>query len=321
LGLRGSMVGYIVRRLLWFIPIVLLTLTALFFLFQVVPGDPIQAAYGGGLTLSPEQIANLRAELGLDQPVLVRYFSYLWNVFHFNLGVSFYTSSTVLEQLTTRIPVTLGLVLLAMIILITLSLPAGIVSGYFHDKWPDWIIRPFCILFISVPGFWIACLLITIMLVVWHFSVPLSYLTLFNNPIEALKQYIAPAAIMGLHGFAISARIVRSSMIEIMEEDYIRTARAKGLTETMVTLRHGLPNSLVPVVTFYGLQIVTLVGSTVIIETIFGMNGIGGLVAQAASNRDIYVLQGGIMVLVFVSLAVNLIVDLSYARLDPRVRY
>jgi peptide/nickel transport system permease protein len=315
------MVEYAVRRLIWFIPILFLTLTVLFFLFQVIPGDPIRAAYGGDIPLSPEQVAALRAKLGLDQPLFTRYINYFWNLFHLDLGVSIYTPSTVREELLTRAPVTLGLVLLSMIIMVLISLPAGILSGYYHDKWPDWVIRPVCILFISVPSFWIACLLITVMLAIWNFSVPLAYLTLFNSPIEALKQYIAPAAIMSLHGFAVSARVIRSSMIEIMEEDYIRTARAKGLTEFMVTLRHGLPNSLVPVVTFYGLQIITLVGSTVIIETIFGMNGIGSLVAKAASNRDMYVLQGGILLLVFVALLVNLVIDLLYTKLDPRVRY
>jgi peptide/nickel transport system permease protein len=315
------MIAYTVRRLLWFIPIIVISLTALFFLFQVLPGDPIQAAYGGGAPLGPEQLAALRAQLGLDQPVIVRYFQYLWNLLHLDLGISFFSSSTVMQQLITRVPVTLGLVLLAMLFLVVVSLPAGIVSGYYHDKWPDWVIRPLCILFISIPGFWIGCLLIMAMLALWNFSVPLSYLILFTNPVEALKQYAAPAAIMALSGLAVSARMIRSSLLETMEEDYVRTARSKGLTEVAVTIRHALPNSLVPVVTLYGLQIITLVGSTVIIETIFGIGGIGGLVAQAASNHDTYVLQGGIMVLVFVSLVVNLIVDLSYSLLDPRVRY
>jgi glutathione transport system permease protein len=315
------MLRYTIRRLIWFIPIVLITLTVMFFLFQIIPGDPIKAAFGAEVPLSPEKLASLRAQLGLDQPFYIRYAQYMWDIFHLNLGISFYSSSTVVEQLATRLPVTLGLMLVSMLILVVISLPAGIISGYFHDKWPDWIIRPLCIAFISIPNFWIGCMIIMVLLLVWHFTVPLDYLILFTNPVGALKQYFAPATIMALSGLAVSARMIRSSIIETMEEDYIRTGRAKGLTESMITLRHALPNSLIPVVTFYGLQIISLIGSTVIIETIFGLNGIGSMIADAAANHDTYVLQGGIMILLLVSLIVNMILDLLYTRLDPRVRY
>jgi peptide/nickel transport system permease protein len=315
------MLGYTLRRILWFIPIMLITLTVLFFLFQVVPGDPIQAAYGSEIPMSPEQLASLRAQLGLDQPMIVRYFTYLWNLFHLDLGVSFYTPNTVSSELATRIPVTLGLVLVSMILMIVLSVPTGILAGYYHDKWPDWAIRPISTLFLGLPTFWLAIMAVLFMLIVWKFSVPLKYATLFNSPVDALKQYILPAAILALRGWAVSARMIRSALIEIMEEDYIRTARAKGLPEMLITIRHALPNSLIPVVTYYGLEIIVIVGATVIIETIFSIGGLGSLVAFAAERRDMYVLQGGVLVLLTVSLVVNLIVDLLYAKLDPRIRY
>jgi peptide/nickel transport system permease protein len=315
------MVAYAVRRLIWFIPIILITLTVLFFLFQVVPGDPIRAAFGSEVPMDESQLAALRAQLGLDQPLIIRYFQYLWGLCHLNLGISFYTTATVAEELATRIPVTLGLVLLALLMIIVLSLPTGILTGYFHDRWPDWIIRPISILFIGLPSFWLALMVVLLMLTIWGFSVPLTYTTFFTDPVEALKQYTVPAAIMAVRGWAVSARMVRSSFIEIMEDDYIRTARSKGLTELLVTLRHALPNSLITVVTYYGLEILTLIGATVVIETVFGIAGIGGLVARAAQQNDMYVLQGGIMTLVLVALTVNLIVDLTYARLDPRIRY
>jgi peptide/nickel transport system permease protein len=227
----------------------------------------------------------------------------------------------VVTQIATRLPVTMGLVTLAMLIVLLLSVPLGILSGYYHDKWPDWIIRPLMVLFIGIPEFWVGCILIMVLLMVWHWSVPLSYVTFFSNPVEAFQQYIFPSMLLALRGFGTGARMIRSSLIETMEEDYIRTARAKGLTETLVTLRHALPNSLVPVVTFYGLQIIILVGATTVIETLFGMPGVGSMIVRSAQSHDTYVLQGGIMILLIVALLMNLIIDLLYAKLDPRVRY
>jgi len=314
------MVEYFLKRLLWFIPIAMVTITVLFFLLQVLPGDPIRAAFGDDIPLSPERLAILRAELGLDKPVYLRYFEWIWKVLHLDLGVSFHSGATVKQQLLSRMPVTVGLVALAMIIMIALSLPCGILAGYYHDKWPDWILRIIATFFISIPHFWLAVVVILILLSVWGWFVPIEYATLFENPLTALKQLLLPAIIMALRPFGVATRMIRSSMIEVLEEDFIRTARAKGLSERLLTKKHALPNCLIPVTTFYGLQSIIFVGASAVMENIFCIPGVGSLVVEAALSRDLYVLQGSVLVLMFFALFVSLALDLLYAALDPRIR-
>ena len=320
-GKDYSMAHYLVKRLLWFVPVILITLTLLFFLLQVVPGDPLRAAFGDQQALSEEQLQTLRTQLGLDKPLSVRYFKWLWDVMHLDLGISFYTGATVKEQIGARIPITTGLVTLSVLIMIVLSVPCGVLAGFYHDKWPDWILRLFSTLFISLPHFWIAVMAIMALLILRGSALSIEYFNIFTQPYDAVKQLILPAFIMALRPFGVGTRMIRSALVEILEEDFIRTARAKGLTEALVTRRHALPNALVPVVTFYGLESIVLIGAAVVIERIFGLPGIGSLVVQAAQSRDLYVLQGSILVLLFFALVINLFIDVLYASLDPRVKY
>jgi peptide/nickel transport system permease protein len=315
------MTAYLVRRLLWFIPVLVLTLTIVFVIMQVMPGDPIEAAFGSEAPISAERLAALRAELGLDQPLYVRFALWWWDILRGNLGISFYTGATVSEQLTTRVPVTFGLVALSMLIMIIFSIPSGIVAGYYHNKWPDWLVRIISVLFISLPHFWIAALAILVGLIYFGWFVSLKYVTVFTDPIATLSQIALPALIMGLRPVAIAARMIRSSLIEVMQEDYIRTGRAKGLKETVLIWRHAVPNSLLPVVTFYGMETVILIGTAVVMENIFGLSGLGSLIIQAARTRDYYVLQGCVLIMLFLALFTNLFIDMLYAWLDPRVRY
>lgn len=315
------MIRYTIKRLIWFLPVLWITLSLLFFLLQVVPGDPIRAAFGDQKALSEEQIKALRAQLGLDKPLHIRYVKWLWDAIHFDLGISFYTASTVKEQLGARIPITTGLVILSVFIMIVLSVPCGVLAGFYHDKWPDWILRIFSTLFISLPHFWIAVMAIMALLFLRGSALSIEYFNIFTNPIPAVKQLVLPAFIMALRPFGVGTRMIRSALIEILEEDFIRTARSKGLTEALVMRRHALPNAFVPVITFYGLESIVLIGAAVVIERIFGLPGIGSLVVQAASSRDLYVLQGSILVLLLFALFINLAIDLLYASLDPRIRY
>jgi peptide/nickel transport system permease protein len=315
------MIGYVIKRLLWFIPVLLVILTLLFLLLQVVPGDPIRAAFGGENPLDEQQVRALRAELGLDRPLYIRYVSWLWGVLHFDLGISIYSGTTVKKQLATRIPVTVGLVAFALLITLIFSIPFGTLAGYYHDRWPDWILRTVSILFIGLPHFWLAAIAIMLLMTFSRWSLSVEYVTLFTHPFKALNQLALPAFIMALRPISIATRMIRSSLIEVLEEDYIRTARAKGVTEGLLTRRHALPNSIIPVVTVYGLEGIVLVGASVIIETIFGIPGIGSLVVEAANNRDFYVLQGSILVLLSYALLLNLVIDLLYGWLDPRIRY
>lgn len=312
---------YIIKRLLWFIPVLFVTITLLFFFIQVIPGDPIRAAFGDESPLSEEHVAALRVELGLDKNLVVRYCKWLWDIIHLDLGISFYTGSTVKEQILARIPVTVGLVTLTVFTMLVLSVPCGVVAGYYHDKWPDWLLRFISIMWISLPHFWIAVLAIIVMLTVRGYSISIEYFNIFLDPIDAVKQLFLPAFIMALRPFGVGTRMVRSAIIEIMEEDFIRTARAKGLVEGIVIRKHALPNALVPVVTFYGLEVIIAIGAAVVMEGIFGIPGIGSLVVDAAHSRDLYVLQGSVLILLLFALFVNLVIDLLCAKLDPRIRY
>jgi len=271
--------------------------------------------------LSEAQLSTLRAQLGLDKPVYVRYFKWLWDVVNLDLGISFYSGDTVKEQLSARIPITTGLVTLSAILMVLLSLPCGAISGFYHDKWPDWLMRVFSTFSISIPHFWIAVIAIMLLLKFRGSSLSIEYFNIFTHPYDAVKQLILPAFIMTLRPIGIGTRMIRSALIEILGEDYVRTARSKGLSEALVTRRHALPNALVPVVTFFGLETVILIGAAVVIERVFGLPGIGSLVVQAAQSRDLFVLQGSILVLLVFAMFINLVVDLLYAALDPRVRY
>jgi peptide/nickel transport system permease protein len=315
------MIRYIAKRLLWFIPVLFITLTLIFFLLQIVPGDPLRAAFGDQQALSEAQLSTLRAQLGLDKPVYVRYFKWLWDVVNLDLGISFYSGDTVKEQLAARIPITTGLVTLSAILMVLLSLPCGAISGFYHDRWPDWLMRVVSTFSISIPHFWIAVIAIMLLLKFRGSSLSIEYFNIFTHPYDAAKQLILPAFIMTLRPIGIGTRMIRSALIEIFGEDYVRTARSKGLSEALVTRRHALPNALVPVVTFFGLEIVILIGAAVVIERVFGLPGIGSLVVQAAQSRDLFVLQGSILVLLVFAMFINLVVDLLYAALDPRVRY
>jgi peptide/nickel transport system permease protein len=315
------MTAYVVRRILWFIPVMVLTLTLLFIVMQVLPGDPIQAAFGSEVALSPERLAALRAELGLDDPLYMRFLNWWWDILRGDFGISFYSGANVNQQLLTRIPITFGLIALSMLIMIGFSIPAGILAGYYHNKWPDWLVRIVSVFLISLPHFWVATMVILIGLIYFGFSVSLKYVTIFSDPIAAVKQIALPALIMGLRPVAVAARMIRSSLIEVLEEDYIRTGRAKGLSEALLTWRHAVPNSLLPVVTYYGLETVVLIGTSVVMEGVFSLPGLGSLIIQSAKLHDFYVLQGCVVILLFLSLFMNLFVDILYAWLDPRVRY
>jgi len=313
--------AYVIKRILWFIPVMVITLTLLFVVMQVLPGDPIEAAFGGDTPLSPERIEQLRAKFGLDRPIYVRFLDWWWDLLRGDMGVSFYSGAGVSEQLISRIPITFGLIALSMIIMIGLSIPSGVLAGYYHNKWPDWIIRTVSILFISLPHFWLATMAILIGLIYFDWFVSIKYVTVFSDPIKAMQQIALPALIMGLRPVSIGARMIRSSLVEVMEEDYIRTARAKGLTETLLTWRHALPNSLLPVVTFFGFEIIVMIGAAVVMEGVFSIPGLGGLIIQSAKLHDYYVLQGCVVILLFLALFTNLFVDILYGWLDPRIRY
>lgn len=313
---------YIFRRLLWFVPTVFLTLTVVFMLLQIVPGDPL-SAYSGmeSLALTNEQKEVIRHELGLDRPLYVRYFEWFWDLAHLDLGVSISTGTDVWEEMRPRLPATLTLVSMAIVIVIVFSIPFGILCGLFQDKFPDYILRILSLLILSMPSFWLAIIVILILLELWAWFPPLEYGTIFTDPWLTLRQLFFPALILGLRPVGIATRVVRSSLLEVFGEDFLRTARAKGLMERAVIRRHALPNGLLPAITFYGLEFIILIGGAILMEVVFGIPGLGSLLVNAMEVKDIYIVQGCVLFLLFIALTMNLLVDVLYGVVDPRVRF
>ncbi len=317
------MLGYIIRRIFWLIPSLVLMMTLLFFAFQAIPGDPVQAVFSGegATTLTETQLVYFRNLLGLDRPLYIRYFDWFWKAIHLDLGVSIQTGGEVTKEVATRTPITFTLVGLAVIITIIISIPLGIFCAFYQDKWPDYILRVFALVALSMPSFWIGIIVIQILLHFWRWFPPLDYAPILTNPWIAFQQLFLPAFILGVRPVGVAVRIVRSSMLEVFREDFLRTARAKGLIESVVVSRHALPNGLIPVVTFFGLEAIILVGGSVLIEAIFAIPGLGTMLIDAVKTRDMYMAQGGLLILLLLTLILTLIVDVLYGVIDPRVRH
>ena len=313
---------YIIRRLLWAIPTFLGAVTIIFLLMNVLPGDiamVIISAESG--EVDPEYLALLREQLGLNAPLYQQYFSWLGGLFRLDLGTSLWTGQPVISEIAHRLPYTGSLVILALFISIITAIPIGVVSAIRQDSWLDYTLRGGVIAGISIPNFWFAMLLLLFVVSVFRYYPPLEYATLFSHPWVAIQQLFMPALTLGLRASASAARMMRSSMLEVMREDYVRTARAKGLTERAVIYIHALRNAILPVVTIFGMELAFLFGGTVIIETVFNIPGVGLLLINSINNRDIIMVQGIVVMLVMIVLVVNLLVDLLYAWIDPRIRY
>ena len=316
------MQDYVIKRILLIFLGLFFMLTLLFFAFQVIPGDPIQAIVGGegGTTLGNEQVEYFRNLYGLDRPLYIRYFGWFWNAIRFDLGVSIQTGGAVSKEVLSRLPYTFTLIGMALLVTIILAIPLGIFCAFYQDKWQDYVFRIFALLALSVPSFWLGIMVVLLLLYVWRWFPPLSYATIFTDPWVAFQQLFLPALILGVRPVGVAIRIVRSSMLEVFREDFLRTARAKGLIERLVISRHALPNGLIPIITYFGLEAIILIGGAVLIETIFAIPGLGTLVIDAVKTRDMYMAQGGMVVLLLMALLINLIVDILYGVVDPRVR-
>ncbi len=314
---------YIIKRILLIIPALFLMLTLLFFAFQILPGDPVRAAFSGpgASGLSLEQVDYFRHLLGLDRPWYIRYLDWFWDAFHLDLGVSVQTGGAVREEVLTRLPITFALVGMAILLTIIFSIPLGILCAFYQDKWPDYVLRIFALFSLSMPSFWVGIIVILISLSLWHWFPPIDYATIFTDPWLSVQELFLPALVLGIRPIGVAVRVVRSSMLEVFREDFLRTARAKGLIERVVISRHALPNGLIPVVTYFGLESILLVGGAVLIEQVFGIPGLGIMIVDAVQASDMYMAQGGMLALLVLALGVNLIVDVLYGIIDPRVRY
>jgi peptide/nickel transport system permease protein len=300
-------------------PTMALVTLLVFSIIRLLPGDIVT------LMLSEQGYAADKAQLermlGLDQPFYRQYLTYIGRVFQGDLGVSFWTKEPVLEEIMRRLPVSLELAVLAMLFGLVLALPAGIFSAIRQDTWLDYLFRSGAIGGLSIPGFWMATVVIVAASIWWQWVPPMRYTPFMRDPVKNLSQLLLPALILGLALSASVMRMTRSMVLEVLREDYVRTAWAKGLSETVVVTRHVLKNAMIPVVTVLGLQLSTLIGGTVIMETIFVLPGMGKFLLDAIAWRDYPVIQGINLFLATGVIVVNLVVDLVYGFLDPRIRY
>lgn len=319
------MTGYIARRVLGIFPVMLAVSVIVFALIRIVPGDVVDLMMGGVATGGGTQEAavaqRLRADLGLDKPILVQYADWLGKTVRGDLGESVYRHRPVLGEVATAAPATFELAIVSVILSILIALPLGIISAVRHDSWIDNTAKTIAILGMSLPSFWTGTLIVVFMGLWFGYSPPLQLASPLEDPWANLQKMIFPSAVLSVVLAGSIARMIRSSLLEVLRQDYMRTAHAKGLRETTVILRHGLKNAMIPVVTIMGLQFATLLGGTVIVESIFTIPGLGRLTVGAIQARDYPVLQGAVLVFAAILLITNLAVDLTYSWLDPRIRY
>ena len=305
------MLSHIVKRLVYAVPVIWGVVTIVFVLTRALPGDPVETmlSQSGG---SPQAVEQLRAQLALDQPLYVQYGRFLWDLARGDLGRSLFTNRPVSVTLIEQLPSTITLAFAAMILAVLLGTGLGVLAAVFQDTWIDSVCMTVAVLGVSVPIFWSGILLITL------FSALLHWLPATGQ--GSIKHLIMPTLVLGFASSGAIARLIRSSMLEVLAQDYITTARAKGLRLRITIIRHALRNALIPTVTLIGLQFGFLLGGTVVIETIFSRQGIGRLTVDAILWKDFPIVQGAILLSAIVYTLLNITVDLSYAIIDPRLR-
>ena len=312
---------YVMRRIFMAVPVLLLVSFMTFSLIRIVPGDVVLQMIGESGLARDRDIALIKQQLGLDRPFHEQYVTWMSGMLRGDMGLSLWTGKPARDELFRRIPVSAELGALALLIALVIAIPIGIVSATRQDTASDYVGRLIAISGLSMPDFWIATLAITF-LAIWFQWIPrIGFVGLFDDPLLNLQQLIIPASIMGFRLSAVTMRMVRSTMLEVLRQDYIRTAWSKGLRERAVIYRHALKNALIPVITIVGTQVERLLAGAIIIETIFVLPGVGRLTLESIQQRDYTQLQGNVMFIAVVMVSVNLIVDISYAWFDPRIRY
>ncbi len=307
-----------------FIPTVLLVTVMVFALMRLVPGDPALLRLMGDTgeaKFTQQQLDDLRAHLGTDRPWYVQYGDWIGGMLQLDFGLSLYTDDPIAEDLATKIPITAELVIVAMLMAVVAAVPLGIYSAVRQDTWGDYAARFIAITGIAFPNFWVGILIVYFLVRFFDWLPPLGYVSLWDNPLTNLQQIVFPAIALGFYNMALIARVTRSAMLEVLRDDYIRTARSKGLKERVVIGRHALKNAFLPVLTISGWQFGRLIAGTVLIETIFLVPGMGKLLIDSIFHRDYIMIQAIVMVVTVVVLVLNLVIDLLYAWLDPRIRY
>ena len=322
------MYSYIIKRILLLFPTLFGAAIVVFLLLRLIPGDVCMLRFGGeGGYVDPEQIKICRDRLGIDDPVVVQFGKYMVGFLTFDLGTSMWTGNPVTEEIAIRFPISFQIAIMATFTSIIIAVPLGVISAARQNTITDYLVRAFSIAGIALPSFWLGIMIILGLLIftqAWNgvpWMPPIYYKSIFDDPAHNLSQLIWPALATGYRYSAVATRMTRSAMLEVLREDYVRTARAKGLVERIIVNKHALKNAMLPVVTIIGIEFAFLMGGLVVTEQVFNLNGLGKLFVESVTQADYTLTQALVMLVVFIFVLVNFIVDLMYAWLDPRIRY
>jgi peptide/nickel transport system permease protein len=311
--------AYLLRRIIGLVPVLLLVGVTAFFLVHIIPGDPAAVMLGADAT--PHQIEQIRQEMGLESPLYIQFFIWAGKVLRGDLGESYFLGRSVSSALLERLPATISLAVFSLFIAVLIGVPAGIIAAVKQNKLMDQAVMVLALIGVSVPSFWLGLLLMLVFSVNLRWFPSGGYVPLTENVIEGLRCMIMPAFALGFMQAALIARMARSSMLEVLRQDYIRTARSKGLRERLVVLRHALKNAMIPVLTVIGIAFGVLLGGAIIVETVFTYPGVGRLVVKAVQHRDYPLVQGALLLISGIYVLVNLLVDMLYPLVDPRIKY
>ena len=322
------MYKYILKRIFLMVPTLIGAAVLVFFLLRLIPGDVCELRLAGtGLYADPADILLCRQKLGLEDPILVQFYDFVVGFFILDLGDSMWTGKPITFEIGLRFQLSLQVAFMATFVAVIISIPLGAISAIKQDTWIDYVVRAFSIFGIAIPSFWLGIMIILGLLIytqIWFgepWMPPIWYVSPFEDPIANMSQLIWPSVATGYRYSAVATRMTRSALLEVLREDYIRTARAKGLMEKIIINRHALKNSLLPVVTVIGIEFAFLMGGLVVTEQVFNLNGLGKLFVESVLNNDYSMTQALVMIVVAVFVFTNFVVDLFYAWLDPRIRY
>jgi peptide/nickel transport system permease protein len=319
---------YILKRLFLTIPTLLGAALLVFLLLRLVPGDVCVLRMSGGAGyVSPKAIEMCRTELGLDRSYVVQFLDFIWGFIRFDFGNSMWTGQPIVEEIALRFQLSLQIAIMATLTAIMLAIPLGTISAVKQNTWIDYVVRGFSIAGIAMPSFWLGILIILGLLITTKavfgsaWMPPIKYVPLWEDPVYNLSMTIFPALATGYRYSAVATRMTRSALLEVLREDYVRTARAKGLVRQLIIRRHALKNALLPVVTIIGIEFAFLMGGLVVTEQVFNLNGLGKLFVASVTNHDYTMTQALVMLVVTIFIVTNFVVDIIYAWLDPRIRY
>ena len=316
------MLRYTIHRTLLMIPTLLGVAVLVFVLLRLMPGDIVELRFllEGG-QVSPETIAAERARLGLDKPIWWQFYDWMTGIFVGDFGISMWTGRPVIQEISSRLELSMQVAIMATVLATILALPLGTLAALYKDSWIDRLIQVFAIAGLAVPSFWLGMLIILGLLLNFNWIPPLTYTPIYEDPLKNLSQLIWPALAVGYRYSAVATRMTRSTILEVLQEDYIRTARAKGLYERLVVGRHAMRNAMLPVITVIGLEFAFLIGGLVVTEQVFNLNGIGKLFVDTVTRADYTMVQALVMLVAVFFILINFAVDLLYAVFDPRIRY